>query len=242
VAETTTPAETAPVVADTATSDKEAAYAESLTAPPPAGTTENLSATSGGAASLGTGDASAAPGTVTRDGIISPSLPSPDGTSGVTEAPAPTYDSTNEPPVVNVSGETTGVSVVPAPGIEAAPAAIAEPAAATETLAPVETADPVESAEPLAADSAVASAADQDADNFDDASESAIGLDPNNPDTDADGVADGDEGTLYGTDSGTGHTKGDRLIDGDELFIADTDLLTAGTNDDGLADGTTELA
>ena len=50
--ETSTTAESMePVVADTATSDKEAAYAEGDTASPPEGTTENLSATSDGATS-----------------------------------------------------------------------------------------------------------------------------------------------------------------------------------------------
>jgi hypothetical protein len=119
VAETTTPAETtAPVAADTAMSDKEAAYAAANTAPPPAGTTENLSATS-------------------------TSLLGPDGTYRVSES---------SPPIITVSGETTGVSVVLAPSLEPASAAVAEPTAATETVEPVESADSVESADPVAAD------------------------------------------------------------------------------------------
>jgi hypothetical protein len=201
-------------------------------APPPEGTTENLSASSGGASSLGSGDASAAPGTVTRDGVTTPSLPASSGTDGVTEAPPPTSKATNAPsiskstdvpPVVNVSGETTGVSVVPAHGLETAPAAVAEPPAAAETAAPVE------SAEPVAADTAVATEADQDADNIADAQEAEIGLDPSNPDTDADGVADGDELTIYGTDPLSGDTDGDGLTDGNELFAADSDPLTVDT-------------
>ena len=233
VAETSTPAETTePVVADTAMSDKEAAYAEAnTTAPPPEGTTENLSATSGGAASMGTGDAEAVPGTVTRDGKTTPSLPTPNSASGVAEAPPPVSTSKNEPPVVNVSGETTGVSIVPAPGQESAPAAVAEPAAT----------EPVQSAEPVA-DTAVATATDQDADNMADTQEAEIGLDAGNPDTDADGVADGDEGTLYGTDPFTGDTDGDGLSDGDELFSAGSDPLSGGATSDGVADGATDLA
>jgi thrombospondin type 3 repeat protein len=119
VAETTTPAETtAPVAADTTMSDKEAAYLAANTAPPPAGTTENLSATS-------------------------TSLLGPDGTYRVSES---------SPPIITVSGETTGVSVVLAPSLEPASAAVAEPTAATETAEPVESAAPVESADPVAAD------------------------------------------------------------------------------------------
>ena len=86
------------MAADTAISDKEAAYLAANTAAPlPEGTTENLSATSGGAASMGTGDASAVPGTVTRDGITTPSLP---GASSVREAAPPISTSEDEPPVV----------------------------------------------------------------------------------------------------------------------------------------------
>ena len=206
VAETTTPAETtAPVAADTASGD--------AVVPPPAGTTENLSATSGGASSLGDGDASAVPGTVTRDGVTLSGAPllGPDGTYRVSES---------SPPVINVSGETTGISVVPAPGLETAPAPVAEPVASTETAAPVE------GAEPVAAETAVATPADQDADNMADASEAEIGLDPSDPDTDGDGVADGDEGTLYGTDPFAGDSDGDGLMDGDELYVAGTDPLT----------------
>jgi hypothetical protein len=182
---------------------------------------------------MGTGDAEAVPGTVTRDGKTTPSLPAPDSPAGVAEAPPPVSTSKNEPPVVNVSGETTGVSIAPAPGQEPAPAAVAEPAAATE---------PVQSAEPVAADTAVATATDQDADNMADTQEAEIGLDTGNPDTDADGVADGDEGTLYGTDPFTGDTDGDGLSDGDELFDAGSDPLSGQANGGGSADRATDLA
>jgi hypothetical protein len=128
---------------------------------------------------------------------------------------------------VNVSGETTGVSVVPAPGLEPA---------ATETT------EPVQSAEPVADDAAVATAADQDADNIADAQEAEVGLDAGNPDTDADGVADGDEGPLYGTDPLSGDTDGDGLSDGDELFDTRSDPLSAETTGDSIADGATEVA
>jgi hypothetical protein len=123
VVETSTPAETTePVVAEPASGDKEAAYAERGTASPPEGTTEDLSATS-------------------------TSLLGPDGTYRVSES---------SPPIITVGGETTGISVELAPGLEAAPAPSAEPTAVTETMDPVETAAPVESAEPVAADTPAA--------------------------------------------------------------------------------------
>ena len=48
-------------------------------------TQEDLTATNGDAAALGTGNASSAPGTVTRDGVSGMSLLGPDGTYRVTE-------------------------------------------------------------------------------------------------------------------------------------------------------------
>jgi hypothetical protein len=55
-------------------------------------------------------------------------------------------------------------------------------------------------------------------------------------------VADGDEGTLYGTDPLAADTDGDGISDGNELFEARTDPLTAGTNGDGSEDGATAPA
>jgi hypothetical protein len=81
------------------------------------------------------------------------------------------------------------------------------------------------------------SASDLDADNYPDSAELTVGLDPATPDTDGDGVADGDEIPLYGTDPLTGDTDGDGLSDGDELFATGTDPLTWDTDVDGLADG-----
>jgi len=86
-------------------------------------------------------------------------------------------------------------------------------------------------------DAAFSTEPDLDADNYPDVSESAIGLDPGNPDTDSDGVADGDEGTLYGTDPLSADTDGDGVMDGAELFGAGTDPLIWDTDGDGLRDG-----
>ena len=60
-------------------------------------TTENLTATDGNASTLGTGDASASPGTVTRGGKGA-SLLGPDGTYNAVEV---------APPSVSVSGDTS---------------------------------------------------------------------------------------------------------------------------------------
>jgi hypothetical protein len=66
---------------------------------------------------------------------------------------------------------------------------------------------------------------DLDADNYPDAAELEIGLDPGNPDSDGDAVADGDELGIYGTDPITWDTDGDGLSDGEELFSTETDPL-----------------
>jgi Bacterial TSP3 repeat len=78
---------------------------------------------------------------------------------------------------------------------------------------------------PETTDTVVATATDQDADNAPDELEPGLGLDPTNPDTDSDGVADGDEPNLYGTDPLNGDTDGDGVSDGEELFGIHTDPL-----------------
>jgi hypothetical protein len=103
------------------------------------------------------------------------------------------------------------------PGTEAAPVAKDVPPASAP-------APDVESA-PETTDAAVASATDQDADNEPDDLEPGLGLDPANPDTDGDHVADGDEPNLYGTDPTQADTDGDGVSDGEELFGIHTDPL-----------------
>jgi hypothetical protein len=113
-----------------------------------------------------------------------------------------------------------GVNAVRAPEAEPAPAPVAE--AAPEPV--VETA-PAESSETVATDAAVASPEDADADNYLDAAELEIGLDPSDPDSDDDGVADGDEVNIYFTDPFNGDSDGDGASDGEELFSTMTDPL-----------------
>ena len=182
---------------------------------PPPGTTGDITAANGDAAALGpTGDASAAPGSVT--GGSGTALLGPDGTYTVTE--------------ISPSDVTVGDSgdLAPAPVYDTA----VEPA-------PEYVAEPVETTEPVATDTTVASAEDSDGDNYIDALELEAGLDPYNPDIDGDGVADGDEVNIYFTDPFTWDSDGDGISDGEELFGLMTDPLVWDTNGDGVGDGET---
>jgi hypothetical protein len=80
---------------------------------------------------------------------------------------------------------------------------------------------------PKVADTSLGTETDLDADNYPDAAELEMGLDPGNPDTDGDAVADGDELNIYGTDPTLFDTDGDGLSDGEELFATATDPLIA---------------
>ena len=118
--------------------------------------------------------------------------------------------------------------VAPEPAAEPAsePAPVTEPAPVAEAAPePVADAAPAETSEPVAADTAVATETDLDADNEPDALEADLGLDPSNADTDADGVADGDELNIYKTDPTLFDTDGDGASDGEELFGIMTDPL-----------------
>jgi hypothetical protein len=133
-----------------------------------------------------------------------------------------------------------GENAVRAPEAEPAPAPVTE--AAPE---PVADAAPIETVDAVATDTAVATESDLDADNYADALEGDLGLDPSNPDTDADGVADGDEFNIYGTDPTVADTDGDGALDGEELFGIMTNPLlwddfTATSGDEVAAQETTE--
>jgi len=65
-----------------------------------------------------------------------------------------------------------------------------------------------------------------------------IGTDPLDPDTDDDGLSDGDEVNTYGTDPLDPDSDDDGLLDGAEVQTYGTDPLDADTDDDGLGDGT----
>jgi hypothetical protein len=93
-------------------------------------------------------------------------------------------------------------------------------------LAPApEPAVPVDDTAAAPADTSTATSTDLDGDNYPDAQELEVGLDPANIDTDGDGVADGDELNIYGTDPLTWDSDGDGQSDGAELYDSHTDPL-----------------
>src|SRR5215211_5119387 len=124
-----------------------------------------------------------------------------------------------------------GMTVIGPPAVVSGPAPIVAPepvVAPADEPAPVTEPAPVVAAdttEPVAADTVVATESDIDADNYPDALEGDLGLDPTNVDTDADGVADGDELNIYFTEPTVADTDGDGVVDGGELFDTRTNPL-----------------
>jgi serine/threonine protein kinase len=78
---------------------------------------------------------------------------------------------------------------------------------------------------------------DGDGDGLVDTQEAALGTDPANPDTDGDGVRDGDEVLIYTTDPRNRDTDGDVLNDFDEISTYKTNPRLADTDSDGHSDG-----
>src|SRR5215212_7062920 len=151
-------------------------------------TKEDLTATNGDAAALGNGNASSAPGTVTRNGVSGTSLLCPDGTYRVTE---------NSPPIVNVPSGTS---------VEIVPPAAPEPVADTtvdETSEPVTVdtdGDGISDDYEINVYATDPGLWDTDGDGLSDGEELlTTGTDPFVWDTDGDGVSDGDEAAA-GTD------------------------------------------
>lgn len=60
--------------------------------------------------------------------------------------------------------------------------------------------------------------------------------DPGNPDTDGDGLPDGDEINLHGTDPNDADTDFDTIPDGEEVLVYGTDPLEEDSDEDGLPD------
>ena len=84
---------------------------------------------------------------------------------------------------------------------------------------------------------AIVGGEDTDGDGLLNSEEFEIGTDPLNPDTDADGIGDGDEVKIYTTNPLLVDTEGDALNDGDEVFTYKTNPLIPDTDDDLLYDG-----
>jgi len=78
---------------------------------------------------------------------------------------------------------------------------------------------------------------DADSDGLSNEQEALLGTDPNVPDTDSDGLTDGEEMLTIGSDPRKRDTDGDILLDGDEVKVYGTDPTKADTDGDGLADG-----
>ena len=122
-----------------------------------------------------------------------------------------------------------GNHVIGVPAVNTATASTTEPA--TSAAPPVADTVPDEAsfvpedAESAGGALAAPNQTDADADNIADSLEWDLGLDPSNADTDSDGVADGDEISIYGTDPLTADTDGDGISDGEELFGLRTDPL-----------------
>jgi tRNA A-37 threonylcarbamoyl transferase component Bud32 len=83
---------------------------------------------------------------------------------------------------------------------------------------------------------AILAAADPDQDGLTNAQELALGTDPNNPDTDGDGLTDGREINETGTDPKNKDTDGDTLLDGAEVDQIGTSPNNKDTDGDGITD------
>ena len=79
--------------------------------------------------------------------------------------------------------------------------------------------------------------ADPDKDGLTNDQEKEFGTDKNNPDTDGDGLTDGEEVLKYKTSPTKADTDGDGLNDGQEVNQYKTDPLKADSDGDGLSDG-----
>ncbi len=78
---------------------------------------------------------------------------------------------------------------------------------------------------------------DDDQDGLSNNQEIGLGTDPNNPDTDGDGLSDGVEVNQFGTQPNNQDSDGDTLLDGEEVNMWNTSPINADTDGDGLNDG-----
>jgi outer membrane protein OmpA-like peptidoglycan-associated protein len=78
---------------------------------------------------------------------------------------------------------------------------------------------------------------DHDMDGLTKKVEKELGTDPDNPDTDGDGLKDGDEVNIYKSNPLNADTDGDGLKDGDEVYKYKTNPTETDSDGDGLKDG-----
>lgn len=122
---------------------------------------------------------------------------------------------------------------IPATPVPATPEATPLPATPTPTQPP---ATPTPAPSTPAPEPTADVALDSDGDGLTDVEEANLGTGPENPDTDEDGIFDGDEITVWGSDPLNLDTDGDLLYDGGELLYG-TGILDPDTDDDFLSDG-----
>jgi hypothetical protein len=124
-------------------------------------------------------------------------------------------------------------SSVPAATV-ATPAATPPPATPVST--PLPATPPPATPPPAPTEAPPADTADDDGDGLTNTQEAQIGTDPANPDTDDDGISDGQEVSVIGTNPLVQDTDGDLLYDGGELIYT-SDPLNPDTDGDGVSDG-----
>ncbi len=78
---------------------------------------------------------------------------------------------------------------------------------------------------------------DRDEDGLSNDQEAVLGTDPDNPDSDGDGLSDGQEMLTFGSDPRRRDSDGDILLDGDEVNVYGTDPTKPDTDSDGINDG-----
>ncbi len=203
---------------------------------------EDISASNGDAASMGTGNATSAPGTITRgdETVLAPSAPT--SSRRVSES---------TPPTVNAPGATS-IDIVPA--ADRAPAA--PPSEGTTDSAAVDTdGDWVADSDEVNSYGTDPNIWDTDGDGLSDGDELyVIGTDPFLWDTNGDGLVDGSDGEAAATgteaapesDAGVAtdgaaetasvDSDNDRLADADEATFG-TDPSTPDADGDGYYDG-----
>lgn len=171
---------------------------------------ENISASNGDAASMGTGNASSSPGTITRgdETVLAPSIP----TSGrrTTE---------NTPPTVNAPGATS-VDIVPAED------RVAENSngGANDAAAADADGDWVADGDEINSYGTDPGSWDTDGDGRSDGEELyVIGTDPLVWDASGDGSTEGSEGAVATDTSGAAETDAGVAADGGESAIVDSD-------------------
>lgn len=203
---------------------------------------EDISAANGDASSLGTGNATSAPGTITRGDETVMAPPAPTNTRRVTES---------TPPTVNAPGATS-IDIVPA--ADRAPAAETPSEGTSDAVAVDTDGDWVPDADEVNSYGTDPNTWDTDGDGLSDGDELYVtGTDPFLWDTNGDGIADGgaEETSTTGTEAAPEADAGvateaaeaasvdsdnDRLADADEATYG-TDPATPDADGDGYYDG-----